>query len=833
MVGISAGVVSGLNARQKAYTVQQLTAHWKAPFDLLVLPKGTHVVVGQVADPNAIDDGSGGITLKQADLVRTLPGVAVAAPLVPLGLVNLGTVSSQVAFSPSEGIFQETITDHNVGTPNSRSGFLFYYGTTPVVTAPSLTFGLMVAVDPVQEAKLVGLDKAVVSGHYLSSAPASTYQPGLGAPSGSSQQPSLSNIPVLITTTSPTFGSKTLAVREVKIPFSLAVAQRYLQAYYQSFRINSPTATAAALGHFSRLPVGPVLFETTISDAAAWRAWLSLLRSPNGSSSARLGPFTLTSAPLVIEGERFARTSPVTFRKVQSPFPGRWPIALEAVPCGKACQGTEYIDGSAGEPFRTITVSAPQTIGLEEIGFYDPSKLPVAQDPLTHLPLVNYRPEEGLVVLSPSGRAINPPSLALPGDQEAGLFTPSPAAITAIQDVLPILGPAPVSSIRVKVVGADTFGSGSQQNLKRVADEIHSATGLTVEIVRGASPQQVLVHPGWEKGYTKVGWIQEEWVRLGAGMEILRQTLLSQDVILIPVLFGALVFALIVGVIGVEVRRKEYATLLAIGVLPRTVSRSILGEGLIYGAIVFVLALGASVIVGGVSAFETGLIVALVSGLVMTLALVPVARAAGRMDPLGSLKETAPSLARVIVPVSIVGMGISLFSSSIRRHMASLLALVIPGGVFYMMFMVEGALNHTFYLTALGNYILIHVSPLMKVGGGVAALLAILASAQIALRNAVVRAKTWAIGQAVGWPRTVPLLASLIEAGIVGLIAGLFGASIAAMVGDPLFGVAFSLGIWAEAVGVIVFSGLLAAVPASWVLARQEPLSHLRGEGLS
>lgn len=88
-------------------------------------------------------------------------------------------------------------------------------------------------------------------------------------------------------------------------------------------------------------------------------------------------------------------------------------------------------------------------------------------------------------------------------------------------------------------------------------------------------------------------------------------------------------------------------------------------------------------------------------------------------------------------------------------------------------------------------------------------------------RNAVVRAHTWAVGQAMGWPRWVPPLSSIVEAGIVGLSAGIIGATLGAAVGDALFGVIFRADLWATAVLVLVLSGIASSVPAVFVLSRR------------
>jgi len=152
--------------------------------------------------------------------------------------------------------------------------------------------------------------------------------------------------------------------------------------------------------------------------------------------------------------------------------------------------------------------------------------------------------------------------------------------------------------------------------------------------------------------------------------------------------------------------------------------------------------------------------------------------------------------------------------------------------VYYLVFLVRSALHHTMYLTGLGEYLLVRVGPLITLGALVVIVLAVLASAQLGLRTATLRAATWALGQAVGWPMAVPVLATLVEAGGVGLVSGLAGASLAAVIGDSLFGVAFQPLLWGEAVVLIVLSGLVAAVPAAIAISKQEPIVHLRGAGM-
>ncbi|MDA8344400.1 MAG: hypothetical protein M0Z66_02830 [Thermaerobacter sp.] len=819
LVGLSAGIVSGLSVEQKTYTVHELKAHWSTPYDLVVLPKGTKAVLGSLADPNALDEGTGGITVAQWKKIERLPGVSVAAPLAPVGQTYLGLQVGLI--KPGvPGLFRITETFQGRGLPSATSPYVLYYmGPTSGFGWRPPVWGSVVAVDASAENRLVGLKGAVTHGVYFGPDTATL------VPASKNVPPALVDVPALVTSSPPVFASDTLTVQLLKSHYSTTKASKY--AYEADMHPTLPTPLSAL--------TGSMVFHTTFTDNSLWKIWID---EQTGEPTPRsLGALTISNQNDRPWGESFGgpllKVGSVSYSRVHSPFPGRWPVALKADPV--PCKGVDPTGcGSfvfTGEEFRTLTLQHGLSFGFHVVGEYSPSKLHISVDPLTGVPMVNYAPEEGKVVLSPSGKAVNPPQVAVPDMQPAGLFTQPPIMLVPIKDVLPILSKAPLSSIRIKVSGTGHFSTSSQSTLEAMAARIRKATGLQVEIIRGASPQQVLVHPGNENGYTKVGWIQEAWVKTGAAVEILRQTLLSQDVILLPILVGAFVFALTAGIIGVEVRRKDYATLLALGVAPRSVQVSVVGEGLLYGAVVAALTLVAAIAVAGIRAVGVGMPVALLSGLVISAALVPVARATGRMEPLASLRESLPGLSRAVAPSTVVGMGLTLFLSSVRRQIAAISALLIPGAVFYLIFLVQGSLHHTMYLTSLGQYLLVRVGPLVTLGTVVVVALAILTSAQVGLRNATLRAKTWAIGSAVGWPISVPILASLVEAGAVGLAAGLIGATVAALVGDLLLGVAFQPQIWGEAIGVIVVSGLFAALPSAIIIARQEPISHLRGAG--
>lgn len=146
---------------------------------------------GGSANPAELSNVVGGITVAQYDKIRGLPGVAVAAPLTMVGYlpytvsvpVNLpvpaksrpsGPLTVTVRLVSDNGLsavtYDDVITTHQNGPAAGRSA------TVPVQF--SWTFQLpLIAVDPIEEAKLVHLDSSVTSGRYLPETAVSGSQP--------------------------------------------------------------------------------------------------------------------------------------------------------------------------------------------------------------------------------------------------------------------------------------------------------------------------------------------------------------------------------------------------------------------------------------------------------------------------------------------------------------------------------------------------------------------------------------------------------------------------------------------------------------------------------
>src|SRR5579875_1329250 len=156
VIGLTAGIVSGYAVRQHTYTFSELRAHWRAPYDLVVFPKGSAPSTGGLIDPNSLDTGMTGITLRQYQTIEHLPGVAIAAPLAPLGFigVNLGSVDIMPVTTPP-GLYRLTQKYANQGLPDGLREVTYWQsGSNSVGLGAEVS---LMAVNPVAAARLMGL----------------------------------------------------------------------------------------------------------------------------------------------------------------------------------------------------------------------------------------------------------------------------------------------------------------------------------------------------------------------------------------------------------------------------------------------------------------------------------------------------------------------------------------------------------------------------------------------------------------------------------------------------------------------------------------------------
>ncbi|WP_214854576.1 hypothetical protein [Exiguobacterium sp. s166] len=184
---ISAGLSLMFNLTDSSQgTVEQtLQKKWSSSYDIVVRPKGSQMSTesSDLLEPNYLNGINGGISFKQYEAIKQMKEIDIAAPVAVMGYVNT-TVNfkKKLKFPRTPGLYRITTTNYiqNGFNKERQSQVILHVaqgskisipGNVSFLTEPIEAFEdavasnsiLVVAIDPKEEARLVGLDKSVNS----------------------------------------------------------------------------------------------------------------------------------------------------------------------------------------------------------------------------------------------------------------------------------------------------------------------------------------------------------------------------------------------------------------------------------------------------------------------------------------------------------------------------------------------------------------------------------------------------------------------------------------------------------------------------------------------
>lgn len=597
-------------------------AHFRSAYDVLVRPTGDPSSAAKPGPlPNNFESGIfGGITMAQWRRVLSTPGVQVAAPVENLGFIVTAT-EAQIPVGPylsglRDQLYRLRLTwvadrglsrypgevDYVYVTDLPTSCQSLYVNARDSFSSPFDSIGpaystlecyspaargqgvkassvvlhtrvyfpiLIAAVDPVQENKLLPLNRTIVQGVPL--AASDTYSVGQFG----------SVVPVVASAKTYVDESLNVAVERVPIP--------------------SDTTGAALLHGNNRPGPAPATYQPGPNDA--YRRVRQLPGKLLGRET--FGPEQLYASALhqmesnLIDQSLISTywtTSPVSYR--QLPGGGLGVRTVSRDPLADFGGGDQYggftlvPPGNNDTQFRRLAVHPVKlnAIGagksqLSIQGEFDPTRLP-GFDPLSKVPLESYYPPLAEPADAASRRALHNQPLA-PSTNLGGYLASPPFMLTTLQAAWGLTDPrffsgansaAPISVIRVRVAGVTGPDKASLARIKQVATLIRQRTGLTVDVTAGSSPSPQLIElPAGHFGRPAL-LLREGWVKKGVAVVVLaavdkKSLLLFGLVLLVTGLFLANA-----ALSSVRSRRGEIGTLLALGWRPRRIFLSIVGE---------------------------------------------------------------------------------------------------------------------------------------------------------------------------------------------------------------------------------------------------------------
>lgn len=770
----------GLSKAQDLTVTEELQKRWKSSYDIVVRPPGSQSMTeeDELLEPNFLNGIHGGITMDQYEQVKSVADVETAAPVAVIGYSNMNIMmdefdieepgiyrlSSRESTKQGDQSIEINSYDHYFsvgwtgGMSNIESNKKYGFYNTPSTYVSQSIEPLIVGIDPEQESRLVGLDQAIVEGSYLDDL--AEYEGDQGRADAV--------LPVLLRSDTSEENTFTHKLEKLDLPFE--TEGEIEDTLHQLEESGGQTFLTDVKGD---------IVEKW--EAGSTELYQSLKDSIVNNRYFERGMTDPEALPMAVGGG-FINYFPasLSYERVESPYPERWPFAYGIKPTEETT-----FDGEEVNALRDIEYLGSDRIkrlAYQSVGTYDPAKLQVSKDPLNNLPLETYRLPTADLVLGKDGKPLNPvPQVKTTGEPDSFL-TPAPTVLTTLEAAAQLSeDKAPISAIRVKVKGIERLSTDSQEVLDRVADDIESSTGLMTDITLGSSPQPTVVHVPSAGDREELGWVEQPWIKLGTAINIFNETKLGFSGVVIGLVAVGILYVLSTNLILSLRRRKEFAILLSLGWRMKDLLRMVLVEAVLMSLAVIgisYLTLFLFFIREGVDFDVVSYIQIAVFSIVIYLvgALWP-AYFIRNIKPYEAIRvgEIAQKSSWVVRVRGMTSMAFGHFFSKIKRNLLSVLAIAIPTVLLSFFIFVTFRMQGVLYTTMLGQYISVEISSIHYISMAVAALLSVLTTMELIWQNVTDRKQEITLLRSLGWKNRSTRMMVYWEGAFVGLLAAVIG----------------------------------------------------------
>lgn len=794
---ISAGLsyLVGLSETNKGTIVDSLQKRWSASYDIVVRPPDARSITEDkgLLEPNYLSGIAGGISLDQYETIKQMDDIDVAAPISMIGYMTYSIIFKEL--DEEDGIYRiTTSTGTDTGADKTTTSQQSYfpigspfdvgemvdgqplgedYGLSEHDQTLGAGFNVLIAgIDPEMEARLVGLDEAILdqgaSRYFQETDTSFTETKELQA-----GKIDTTRLPVIAANQEFVDQTYTFQVDKLDLPFSNNEEKRDTYEQLKENNGEEYLQTVEATDSHTYTFDSQEGYELFLENVLG----INSDTGENTSENRAGNDFVLWEKP-----------SPVSYKSITSPYSERWPYAYEAVPY----EGEDLEKyPSYQDVFRPIELLGSRNIqddgplapriDPEWIGSFNPAKLNISQDPLNELPMETYRPAAADLVLDQGRQPVNPPVALKPTMQPFGFLTKPPQMLTTIDAAAEIVGDEPISAIRIKVAGVENMNETSQDLLEEVAGDIESKTGLMTDITLGSSPQPTLTHIPETQDTDELGWFEQPWVKLGSAFTIFDETKVGFLGVVASVIATAIVYVFASNIVSLLARRKEFAVLLAIGWRPAQLSKLLIFESALLGLFASVMAWIMLLIIHLTQDSDTSILRIMLIGIfglsIYGLGAIIPAFLARRIMPYEAINsgEISQSSRRLGKTRGVVTMSLSYLFGRFKRYILSIIAIALPTGLLSLFIFITFRLRGVMFTTWLGQYTAMEIGLEHYIAMGVALLIAILTTAEIMWQNISERRAEIALLKAIGWRNGAIRRLILMEGFLIGFLAGLIG----------------------------------------------------------
>lgn len=825
---VSAGLtyLVGLSETNKGTIVDTLQKRWSASYDIVVRPEGTRGVTEdkKLLEPNYLSGLNGGISVEQYETIKDIAGVEVAAPIAMIGYANY-EVNFGYAELTEDGIYRrkmDTIVDNGIGKVTDTANLYFTNGVWDNTNKgsgygvsssyPDLTihsYSLLAGIDPEQEAKLVGLDEAIIplgTSRYFKESDGYEFN---GKNGGHHEFPIIVNQHAFVDKV------ENITFERLDMSINMKNANEIMEKVKESGgKDYLDTIEGEAIQTFSF--TGEETFHTFVSEMTGvdWETGEVLPTDDEGVEvhSEELGE---KRGEDNITGIVF-KPSPLEYQETASPYTDRWPYTYQVVPFqnGENTAGVYKNQETYREPvlIEEAFIDLPR-IKPNWIGFYEASDLAISKDPTSELPMETYRPATAEFVMDVDGKPVNPPKQLKPVGDPYSFLTDPPGMLTTIEAAEKILGDEPISAIRIKVAGVMDLSDTSQATLEQIAAEIEDKTGLITDITLGSSPQLALTYVPGLNDESGIGWLQQPWMNIGSSISIFKETKIGFSGVLASVIAVAIVYVWASGIVSLLARRKEFAVLLSVGWRSSQLSRLLFLESTIIGVFVALISwmmlgfvyITSDTMIPLTRFLWTGLFgfIVYVLGAVIPMIL------ARNISPYEAMRtgEISSKSRRLFQTRGINRMAFNHFIGKWKRSLLSVISIALPTALLAVFLYITFRLKGIMYTSLLGEYVALEIGPAHYVAMLVSLIIAIITTAEIMWQNVSERLEEISLLQAIGWKRWHIRRLILAEGIFSGLFAAVIGLFLAFLMMWGLYGEVLT-----EGIGFILGAGLIPVI---------------------
>jgi putative ABC transport system permease protein len=698
----------------------------------------------------------------------------------------------------------------NIGGPRLRR-------TRPFVLVRWAFPLLLTAIDPVAEARLTGLDRAVVDGRYLTPRDRSQVRRARSYGYTFRQR----YLPVLA-------ASRTFVDEKAEVAVE-RLGERAAARWLRPFPMYEGGDYFHDLRFLVRQPHGPVVQRAEVSSATAYRRLLRQLRGDDWEVSTLTTIWRIGQTVRGVRGPVSRHVDDFVWQN-NSAGPLSWAYAP---PTGR---DTRFRDMTrTGAYTDELTKPRDQTPLLRAVGTFDPAALGTT-------------PVRGAAPLS----TLQPPQLTrpeggkplLPNGNLGGYLAQPPALLTTMQaarafgpPLFKALDPdTAISAVRVRVAGVTGIDDLSRERIRQAAERIAAATGLDVDITAGASGAPTAIElPAGRYGRPKLA-VSELWVRKGVAARVLSEIDRKSVVLFALILVVCALFVTNAAGAAVRARRSELGVLASLGWSTWRLFAVVLAEvglvGLAAGVLGGALALPLAALAGvDTSLARAALAVPAAVGLALLAGLVPAARAA-RADPAAAVRPDVLEAKRAWQPRGIGTLALVNLLRTPGRTALGALSLAIGVCALTLLLAATIAFKDVLVGTLLGDAVAVRVRSTDIIAVVATIALGVASVADVLFLNLRERAAELATLTATGWDdRALGRLVAL-EGLWIGGLGGIAGAA-AGLAAAALFAGALPVGLLlttlAAAIGGTLLAGAAALAPAMW-LRRVPAVPLLAGE---